>query len=230
MQADQIKITVVEDDVNLRFLIVKGLESKGYKVSEASDGVSAEILIMRTQPHIVLMDWMMPEKNGAEVCASLRAKGFNNMIIMITAKSQDVDKIMAYTSGVTDYITKPFSMDLLLALLESKVTYLTQTENIAVCMINDVEYHAGTLELISASGKTELTVLENRILAFLYKHRNADVLREDLMTAVWGFESDMNTRTLDMHIVRLRKKIEQDEDRPQALVTIRGKGFRLNIA
>src|SRR5690606_20335127 len=108
-----VKIAVVEDDENLRFLVAHRLESENYAVVQTGDGDEAEQLILEQKPDIVLLDWMLPGKQGAEVCANLREAGFNNLIIMMTAKSQDVDKIDAYSFGVSDYITKPFSMDVL---------------------------------------------------------------------------------------------------------------------
>ena len=229
MQTKDIKIAVVEDDVNLRFLIVKGLESQGYQVFEAADGPSGEALVQREHPHITLMDWMLPGKTGADVCTSLRAGGYNNMVIMITAKSQDIDKITAYTAGVTDYITKPFSMDLLNALLQSKVQFLLQSNDGATIQrFADVEHHPATHHLLKAGKKVELTILENRILLYLLQNRNKVISREDLMMVVWGFNSDVNTRTLDMHIVRLRKKIEANPENPTLLQTVRGTGYMLN--
>ena len=109
----EIKIAVIEDDENLRFLVVHRLQAEGYKVVEASDGQIAEELIMIEQPDIVLLDWMLPTKQGSEICQNVRKLGFDNLIIMVTAKSQDIDKIDAYSFGVSDYVTKPFNMDVL---------------------------------------------------------------------------------------------------------------------
>lgn len=118
------KIAVIEDDENLRFLVVHRLESEHYQVIQAANGKDAETLILEQKPDIVLLDWMLPERQGSEVCANLRKAGFNNLIIMMTAKSQDVDKIDAYSFGVSDYITKPFNMDVLIAMIENKVKFL----------------------------------------------------------------------------------------------------------
>src|SRR5690606_36239854 len=120
---NNIKIAVIEDDENLRFLVVHRLESEQFQVIQASNGNDGEELILREKPDIVLLDWMLPGKSGAEVCENIRKNGFNNIVIMMTAKSQDVDKIDAYTFGVSDYITKPFNMDVLVAMVENKVKY-----------------------------------------------------------------------------------------------------------
>ncbi|RZL18244.1 MAG: response regulator transcription factor, partial [Pedobacter sp.] len=124
----EVKILIVEDDENLRFLVAHRLKTEGYNVLEANDGEAGERMIVADQPDIVLLDWMMPGKQGAEVCESVRKQGFENLIIMMTAKAQDVDKIDAYNFGASDYITKPFNMDVLVAMLESKVKFIVNKD------------------------------------------------------------------------------------------------------
>ncbi|NEU08719.1 response regulator transcription factor [Flavihumibacter sp. R14] len=222
----EIKIAVVEDDENLRFLVVHRLQTEGYKVLEAADGLAAEEMILAEKPDIVLLDWMLPYKQGSEVCQAVREKGFDNLIIMTTAKAQDVDKIDAYSFGVSDYITKPFNMDVLVALIENKVKYAINNEKSEIHKFGDMEHHPNTHSLIKDGRKIELTILENRILLYFLKNENKIINRDDLMMVVWGYNSDVNTRTLDMHIVRLRKKIEENPDRPQYLQTVRGVGYK----
>ena len=224
----EIKIAVVEDDENLRFLVVHRLQSEGYKVLEAADGLAAEELIMEEKPDIVLLDWMLPYKQGSEVCQAVRAKGFDNLIIMTTAKSQDVDKIDAYSFGISDYITKPFNMDVLVALIENKIKYAINNEKSEIHKFGDMEHHPNTHSLIKDGRKIELTILENRILLYFLKNEDKIINRDELMMVVWGYNSDVNTRTLDMHIVRLRKKIEDNPDRPHYLQTVRGVGYRFS--
>lgn len=226
MQKD-IKIAVIEDDENLRFLVSSRLIKEGYKILEASDGQQAIDLILAEQPNIVLLDWMMPGKEGSEVCTEVRSKGFENIIIMMTAKSQDLDKIDAYNFGVSDYVTKPFNMDVLVAMLESKVKYLLN-EKPDHSKFGDMEHQPNIHSLIKEGKKIELTILENRILLYFLENKNKVISRDDLMMEVWGYNSDVNTRTLDMHIVRLRKKIESNADRPEFLQTVRGVGYRFS--
>ncbi|HEY0895742.1 MAG TPA: response regulator transcription factor [Sphingobacteriaceae bacterium] len=225
----EIKIAVIEDDDNLRFLVVHRLQAEGYVVVEASNGGQAEDLILSERPDIVLLDWMLPMKQGLEVCQSVREKGFENLIIMMTAKAQDVDKIEAYSFGVSDYVTKPFSMDVLVALIENKVKYVINNERSEVHRFADMEHHPNTHSLVKSGRKVELTILENRILLYFIKNSNKVISRDELMMVVWGYNSDVNTRTLDMHIVRLRKKIEDNPDRPQYLQTVRGVGYTFVI-
>jgi two-component system alkaline phosphatase synthesis response regulator PhoP len=222
----EIKIALVEDDENLRFLVAERLQSEGYKVLEAGNGDDAEVMILAEQPDIVLLDWMLPGKQGAEVCANIRAKGFDKLVIMTTAKEQDVDKINAYGFGVSDYITKPFNMDVVVALIDNKIKFVLNNEKSESYQFANMEHHPNTHLLIRDGRKIELTILENRILLYFLKNKNKVINREELMMEVWGYNADVNTRTLDMHIVRLRKKIETNPDYPQYLQTVRGIGYK----
>lgn len=222
----ELKIALVEDDANLRFLVAERLEAEGYTVLEAADGLTAEKMILEEQPDIVLLDWMLPGKQGADVCQEIRSKGYDNVVIMITAKAQDVDKIEAYNVGVSDYVTKPFNMDVLAALIENKVKYKLSNDKSETYKFANMEHQPNTHTLIKSGKKVELTILENRILLYFLKNRNKVIHREELMMEVWGYNADVNTRTLDMHIVRLRKKIEENPDSPQFLQTVRGIGYK----
>jgi two-component system response regulator MtrA len=193
---------------------------------EASDGETAEALIMTEKPDIVLLDWMLPIKQGSEVCQNVRKLGFNNIIIMMTAKAQDVDKIDAYNFGISDYVTKPFNMDVLVALIDNKVKFVINSEKSEMHKFGNMEHHPNTHSLMRNGKKIELTILENRILLYFLKNANTVINRDELMMVVWGYNSDVNTRTLDMHIVRLRKKIENNPDRPHFMQTVRGVGYK----
>jgi two-component system alkaline phosphatase synthesis response regulator PhoP len=223
-----IKILIVEDDENLRFLVVHRLHAEGYEVFEVGDGEVAEQSILTEKPDIVLLDWMLPGKEGSEVCESVRKQGFEGLIIMMTAKAQDVDKIDAYNFGVSDYVSKPFNMDVLVAMLDSKVKFLLNNDRSEIHRFGDMEHHPNIHTLYRNGKKIELTILENRILLYFLRNPNKVINRDALMLEVWGYNSDVNTRTLDMHIVRLRKKIELNPDNPQLLQTVRGVGYRFN--
>jgi two-component system alkaline phosphatase synthesis response regulator PhoP len=223
-----IKILIVEDDENLRFLVEHRLKSEGYDVLEVGDGETAEKTILEQKPDIVLLDWMLPGKQGSEVCEAVRQQGFENLIIMMTAKAQDVDKIDAYNFGVSDYVTKPFNMDVLVAMLDNKVKFLINSDRAEIHRFGNMEHHPNVHTLFREGKKIELTILENRILLYFLRNPNKVINRDELMLVVWGYNSDVNTRTLDMHIVRLRKKIELNPDNPQLLQTVRGVGYRFN--
>lgn len=221
-----IKIALIEDDENLRFLLAERLESEGYTVFEAANGDLAEEIILAEQPDIVLLDWMLTGKQGSEVCMSIRSKGFEKLVIMMTAKGQDVDKIAAYKFGVSDYITKPFNLDVLVAMIGNKVKYAVNMDRTESYRFANMEHFPNTHTLLQDDNKIELTILENRILLYFLKNKNKVIHRDELMMEVWGYNVDVNTRTLDMHIVRLRKKIENNPDAPQFLQTVRGIGYR----
>src|SRR5690606_37848615 len=195
-----ITIAVVEDDENLGFLVTHRLLTEGYKVVQAANGTEAESMILEQKPAVVLLDWMLPGKEGIEVCESVRKAGFENIIIMMTAKSQDIDKIDAYSYGVTDYITKPFNMDVLVAMIENKVRFFVPKVQNEVYYCGDTEHHPNVHSLIRDGKKIELTILENRILLHFLQNKGKDITREELMEVVWGYSSNVNTRTLDMHV------------------------------
>lgn len=221
-----ITIAIVEDDENLRFLVSHRLQTENYKVLQAKDGLEAEKVILEHRPDIVLLDWMLPEKEGDEVIKSVRKGGFEGIIIMMTAKSQDVDKIDAYSLGVTDYITKPFNMDVLVAMIENKVRFFVSKPSQDTYRFGNTEHHPNIHSLVRDDKKIELTILENRILLHFLQNAGRDITRDELMEVVWGYSSNVNTRTLDMHVVRLRKKIETNPDKPFHLQTVRGLGYR----
>jgi two-component system response regulator MtrA len=229
MEINQVKIAVIEDDDNMRLLIAQRLIQEGFQVIEAAEGNIAQALILQEQPHIVLLDWMLPGKSGMEICAALRQQDYAGIIIMVTAKAQDVDKIDAYHFGVSDYITKPFNMEVLIALLNNKVKYIVNAEKTDLIKFDNMEHHPNTHLLLRDGKKVELTILENRILLYFLKNRNKVINREELMLVVWGYNSDVNTRTLDMHIVRLRKKIEVNPEMPLYVQTVRGIGYKFVV-
>jgi two-component system response regulator MtrA len=229
MEINQVKIAVIEDDDNMRLLIAQRLIQEGFQVIEAAEGNIAQALILQEQPHIVLLDWMLPGKSGMEICAALRQQDYAGIIIMVTAKAQDVDKIDAYHFGVSDYITKPFNMEVLIALLNNKVKYIVNAEKTDLIKFDNMEHHPNTHLLMRDGKKVELTILENRILLYFLKNRNKVINREELMLVVWGYNSDVNTRTLDMHIVRLRKKIEVNPEMPLYVQTVRGIGYKFVV-
>ncbi len=225
-----IKILIVEDDENLRFLVVHRLQAEGYAVMETGDGQEAIELILNEKPDIVLLDWMLPGKEGSEVCEDVRKAGYEGLVIMMTAKAQDVDKIDAYNFGASDYVTKPFNMDVLVAMIDSKVKFLLHNDRSEIHRFGNMEHHPNIHTLYREGKKIELTILENRILLYFLRNPNKVINRDELMLVVWGYNSEVNTRTLDMHIVRLRKKIELNPESPQLLQTVRGVGYRFNVA
>lgn len=173
-----IKVAIVEDDENLRFLVSHRLKAEGFNIVEAADGEAAEELIMSEHPDIVLLDWMLPTKEGSEVCKNVREKGFEGVVIMMTAKAQDVDKIDAYNFGVSDYVTKPFNMDVLVALIENKIKFGLYSDKTEMHRFGNMEHHPNTHSLLKEGKKIELTILENRILLYFLKNANKVIHRD----------------------------------------------------
>ena len=222
-----ITVAVIEDDENLRFLISHRLQTERYKVVQSGNGDEAEELILSVQPDIVLLDWMLPGKEGIDVCRSVRNKGFENIIILMPAKSQDMDKIAASSDGITAYITTRSNIDVLVAMIDNKVRFFVpKNANKDVYHFGNTEHHPQIHSLIRDGKKIELTILENRILLHFLQNMGKEITREELMEVVWGYSSNVNTRTLDMHVVRLRKKIESNPDKPAYLQTVRGLGYK----
>lgn len=221
-----VTIAVIEDDENLRFLVAHRLESENFQVVQTGNGDDAVPLVLEQKPDIVLLDWMLPGKQGPEICRELHDGGFAGLVIMMTAKSQDIDKIDAYSFGVSDYITKPFSMDVLVAMIENKVKYFVGRNTADTYTFGDTEHQPNIHSLVRNGNKIELTILENRILLYFLQNVGRVISRDELMQVVWGYSSNVNTRTLDMHIVRLRKKIEINPDKPTYLQTVRGMGYK----
>lgn len=222
-----IKIAIIEDDENLRFLVAHRLESEGFQVVQTGDGDDALRLVKESNPDIILLDWMLPGKQGPEICEQLRKElAYDGLIIMLTAKSQDVDKIDAYEFGVSDYLTKPFNMDVLVAMIENKIKYFVNKNSADLYTFGITEHHPNIHSLVREGQKIELTILENRILLYFLQNKGRVISRDELMQVVWGYSSNVNTRTLDMHIVRLRKKIEENPDKPYYLQTVRGMGYK----
>lgn len=225
------KILVVDDEDNILELIKFNLESNGYKVITASNGDEALKLARLEFPNLILLDLMLPGLDGYELCNEIR-RDMNLChipIIMITAKSEEIDKILGLELGADDYITKPFSVREMLArvkavLRRTSLQPLDRFFNFGNISI-DFEKH----EVIRDNNKVELTLKEFELLEILVKGKGRVVTREYLLEKVWGYEYIGETRTVDVHIRHLRQKIEEDDKNPQYIETVRGIGYRFNF-
>jgi DNA-binding response OmpR family regulator len=218
------KLLVVEDDETLREMLVYNLAREGYQVTSAGDGVSALNLAREQSPDIILLDIALPGLDGLTVCRTLRRE-MDAAIILLTARSGEVDRIVGLDSGADDYITKPFSLGELLARLRA-VMRRGQRER-------ETQLKSGnlTLDLVGrrAFRGTQLLNLAPReydLLAELIRHKGAVLTRDLLLQRVWGFDFAGDTRTVDVHIRWLREKIEDDPANPQRIATVRGLGYR----
>ena len=223
------KILFVEDDANLGLLLKENLTNKGFDTIWCRDGSEAFARFKTDTFNLCLLDVMLPVTDGFTLAKQIRTVNATVPIIFLTARGMHEDKVKGFEFGCDDYVTKPFNMDVLVAMLDSKIKYVVSHDKSEISKFGDMEHHPNTHSLLKNNKKIELTILENRILLYFLKNVNSIISRDDLMMVVWGYNSDVNTRTLDMHIVRLRKKIEDNPDRPQFLQTVRGVGYRFHV-
>lgn len=222
------KILIIEDEAAMRAGLRDNLEIEGYSVDEAADGLEGLEKIKSQKYHLIILDVMMPGLSGFDVCKKARALGNLTPIILLTAKGEEIDKVLGLELGADDYITKPFSLRELLARVK---VILQRTENFNVP--ND-EYTVGNLNInfsnYSANSNGEDVNLSHRefeVIKYLIDNKNTIVTRDDLLRDVWGLENKITTRTIDNFILRLRQKIETDSNHPKIILTIYGVGYKL---
>ena len=222
------KILIIEDAADLAKGLKINLEAEGYAVSWAATGKDGLRKSLAEEPDLVILDVMLPEMDGFEVCREMRKKGLRAPVIMLTAKSEEVDKVVGLEVGADDYVTKPFSVRELLARIRAHLRR-AKSAGPAVPRIyrfGKVEVDFGRFKLVKRGREIDLTSLEIAILKFLIAHRGDVVTREALLEKIWGYETFPTTRTIDNHILKLRKKIEDDPARPRHLLSIYGEGYR----
>lgn len=226
------KILVAEDDANIRAGLIDTLESEGYLVAGARDGKESLQLFKDEFFDLILLDVMMPEKNGYDVCREIRAVNEDVPIIMLTAKGEEIDKVVGLQIGADDYITKPFGIHELLAriaavLRRSKRQALPEKKNIqSPFMFGDFKVNPKTFKLEKHSSLVDISRRELSLILYFYAHPGEVLSRDDILNAVWGINYLGTTRTLDQHIAQLRKKIEPDPSTPGVITTVHGVGYR----
>jgi two-component system, OmpR family, alkaline phosphatase synthesis response regulator PhoP len=225
------KILVVDDEENILELIRFNLENSGYKILTANNGNDAIKLVKSEEPQLVLLDLMLPGMDGYEVCKEIRKDNAvsTTPIIMITAKGEELDKILGLELGADDYITKPFSVRELIARVKA---VLRRT----VPQFIDKSYRFGNIsvdfhkhEVIKGDERVELTLKEFELLEILIKNKGRVMTRDFLLDRIWGYEFIGESRTVDVHIRHLRQKIEEDDKNPRYIETVRGIGYRFNF-
>jgi two-component system OmpR family response regulator len=225
------KILIVEDDQNLLATLKYNLLKESYNVITAVDGAQAIEIARNEKPELIVLDVMLPKLSGFEVCRILR-KEMTVPVLMLTAKTEEVDKIVGLEIGADDYMTKPFSMRELLARVRamfrradmSKLQPASEQENLK---IGDLEIDIGRHQVLRRGSPLDLTPKEYELLAFLAKNKGFVFSREQLLEKVWGYDYAGDTRTIDVHIRWLRQKIENDPAHPKNLLTVRGAGYKL---
>lgn len=226
------KILVVDDEQNMRTGLKDNLEFEGYDVETANDGEQGLKKIFEGSYNLIILDVMMPKKSGFDVCKEVRKAGMSTPVILLTAKGEEIDKVLGLEIGADDYVTKPFSLRELLARVKA---ILRRSENL-VMNEEDREVKIGRLEInfsgYKATSKNRDVAMSHKefeILHHLWKHRNSTVSREDLLTEIWGYDETPTTRTVDNFILKLRQKIEIDSNHPQIILTVHGIGYKLII-
>ena len=225
------KILVVDDEEHIAELISYNLTSNGYKVVIANNGIDAVKLAIEKKPSFILLDLMIPGKDGYDVCKDVRSNSEirNTPIIMLTAKSEEVDKILGLELGADDYITKPFSVRELLARVKAVLRRFSIIEPESnVLTFGDLVANFDKREILVKDKKLDLTLKEFELLEILMKNKGKILTRDTLLDKIWGYEYIGETRTVDVHIRYLRKKIEADDKNPKLIETIRGVGYRFN--
>ena len=221
------RILIVEDDRDLAFGLSDDLQVEGYEVEVVSDGESATKRAREDQWDLILLDIMLPHKDGFEVCRQLRRSGIRTPIIMLTAKAQEAEKILGLELGADDYITKPFNPRELRARVKA-VLRRTEAETPEIFRFGDVEVDFSRGELRRAGVPVEVTSLELKLLAAFTGSRGRILSRQQLLDAAWGRNIFITDRAVDAHIVNLRRKIESEPKKPRYLVSVRGLGYRFD--
>jgi two-component system alkaline phosphatase synthesis response regulator PhoP len=220
------KVLIVEDDEAMSVALADGFASEGYEVRLARDGEAGLREARREPPDLLILDVMLPRKTGLEVCRRLRDAGSALPIIMLTARGQELDKVVGLRAGADDYVTKPFGFLELVARAEALLRRTGGNGRGESLRFGEVEVDLSRHEARRSGEPLELTAREFRLLAFFSRHRGEVVSREALLDAVWEVRHAPLTRTVDMHIAKLPKKIEPDPHVPRFLLTVHGLGYK----
>ncbi len=218
---------VVEDEPALREGLTDALEHEGYAVEAVRDGDEALKRIRRGDLDLIVLDWMLPGRDGLSICKALRKEGNHIPVLMLTARGGESDRIAGLRTGADDYVVKPFSV----AELVQRVAAILRRAGAP----ERLELDGLTLDLtrrIARRGKQEVELTEREItlIRYLWERRSGIVPRADLLRDVWDYPPDVETRTIDIHIAKLRQKIEEDPASPKWIVSVRGTGYRWGVA
>lgn len=227
------RILVVEDEAAIRTGLLDVLVYHGYEADFAADGPLGLRKALGGTFDMILLDVMLPGMDGFEICERIRDQDRDQAIIMLTAKSADEDVIQGLTLGADDYVAKPFSVAQLMLRIQAVLrrARIGLEEQTLIRLGGDVEIDSVNLNGRSAAGALEFTRREMDILRYLHHHSSRPVPREELLSKIWGYDKnlDIETRTVDIHIAKLRRKIEPEPAKPRFLVTVRGAGYRMMI-
>ncbi len=232
MPAKQKKIMIVEDEPSLVFTLRDTLENEGYEVFVSETGTNAMDMVRSVKPDLLILDVMLPGVSGFEICKQIREEKFTFPVIMLTARDQEIDKVTGLNIGADDYITKPFGVKELLARIQARLrraNSYSKTGPMDVITLGPVRIELNESMVVRPDGEQELTTREVELIRYLVIHANDPVSRDALLENVWRYEYSTNTRTVDVHISKLRGKIEMHPEDPRYLVTLHGVGYMLKL-
>ncbi|HEX4230928.1 MAG TPA: response regulator transcription factor [Bryobacteraceae bacterium] len=220
-------ILLVEDEPGLRMTLSDRIRDEGYDVETAVNGVEGFEKASRGPFSLIILDVMLPRKNGLDVCRDLRHDGIKTPILMLTARTQTFDKVVGLKIGADDYLTKPFEMPELLARMEALLRRPPLRDS-AICQFGSIRFDARRTEVYKDGKQLLLSAREFQLLQYFIAHRGDTLSREELLRGVWGYEFAPSTRTVDVHVAWLRQKLENDPKHPRRIVTVHGFGYRFN--
>ena len=221
------KILIVEDEPNMVAGLRDNFEYEGYEVISAADGVAGLERALKDSPDIVVLDVMMPRMSGLDVCKQLKAKRPSIPIIMLTARGQEVDKVVGLELGADDYVTKPFSIRELIARVKAVLRRAqTLPKEQDTYKFNGVEVNLKSCQVVRHGKVIDFSAKEFELLRYFLCHRGETLSRDRLLEDVWGYDNYPTTRTVDAHIVRLRQKLESNPAEPRLILTVHGVGYK----
>lgn len=221
------KILLVEDEQAMVSALQDAFEHHGYSVKTAGDGETGIELAHREQPDLILLDVMLPGQDGFETCRRLRAAGFAGPILMLTARSEEVDRVVGLEIGADDYIVKPFSMRELVARVKAHLRRPSNSPSpVTRYTFGDVTVDFAGSRVTRNGVPVDLTSTELTMLKLLVEKKNEVVSREQILNHVWGYETYPESRTVDTHILNLRHKLEADPRKPRFILTVHGLGYK----
>jgi DNA-binding response OmpR family regulator len=221
------RILIVEDEPAMVAGLRDNFEFEGYDVISADNGVAGLERALADDPDLVVLDVMMPQMSGLDVCKQLKAKRPSVPIIMLTARGQEIDKVVGLELGADDYVTKPFSIRELMARVKAVLRRASPPASVPeVYKFSDVEVNLRGNQVIRAGKPIELSAKEFALLAYFIAHPAETLSRDRLLDAVWGYDNYPNTRTVDTHIVHLRQKLEANPEEPRFILTVHGSGYK----
>jgi two-component system, OmpR family, alkaline phosphatase synthesis response regulator PhoP len=223
------KVLLVEDEEGLILTLTDRLQSEGFDVKSAADGETGFDFALTENFDLIILDVMLPRKNGYDVCRDLRGKGVETPILMLTAKGETIDKVLGLKLGADDYLTKPFEVIELLARVEAllrRSPLQNQTSAAETFRFGNVTVDFRRAEVLKDNEKIELSAMEFKLLQFLIENRGRVHSRNELLDEVWGYDAMPSTRTVDVHVAWLRQKLENNPKYPQFIQTVHGFGYK----